>query len=90
MGQRERIVEVAMSQIGYEEGENNWTKYGEWFGMQDEWCAMFVCWCANEVGISTDIIPKLACCDDIGEWFDARKRYQNSWSWGGTYTPKPR
>ena len=88
MGQRERIVEIAMSQVGYEEGPNNWTKYGEWFGMQDEWCDMFVCWCANEVGVSTDIIPKLACCDDTGEWFDERRQYYNSYSWGGNYYPE--
>ena len=88
MGQRERIVEIAMSQVGYEEGEGNWTKYGEWFGMQDEWCDIFVCWCANQTGVSTDIIPKLACCDDTGEWFDERRRYYNSYSWGGNYYPQ--
>lgn len=88
MGQRERIVEIAMSQIGYEEGHNNWTKYGEWFGMQDEWCDMFVCWCANQVGISEDIIPKYACCDDTGEWFDSRGLYKNSIAWGGDYYPQ--
>ena len=89
MGQRERIVEIARGEIGYQEGEGNWTKYGEWFGMQDEWCDMFVCWCANQAGISEDIIPKLACCDDTGEWFDERNEYKNSRYWGGNYTPIP-
>lgn len=31
MNQRDRIVEVASSQVGYTEGKNNWTKYGEWY-----------------------------------------------------------
>ena len=87
MSKRDEIVDIAMSQVGYEETPVNITKYGEWFGMQDEWCDIFVCWCANQVGISEDIIPKLACCDDTGEWFDSRGRYRNSKSWGGDYYP---
>lgn len=31
MNQRDQIVEVAKSQIGYTEGENNWTIYGQWY-----------------------------------------------------------
>lgn len=86
---REKIVEIARNEVGYHEGENNWTIYGQWFGMQDEWCAMFVAWCAFMAGIGVDIIPKLACCDDIGEWFDKRGQYRNSRFWGGNYTPLP-
>ncbi len=89
MGQREALLDKARSQLGYVEGENNWTIYGEWFGIQGPWCAMFICWCANQVGISEDIIPKIACCDDIGEWYDERKEYKNSRYWGGNYTPVP-
>ena len=89
MGQRERIIDVARGEIGYKETPVNITKYGEWFGMQDEWCDMFVCWCAMRAGISEDIIPKLACCDDTGEWFDERNQYKNSRYWGGNYTPIP-
>lgn len=88
MSKRDEIVEIALSQVGYEETPVNITKYGEWFGMQDEWCDMFVCWCANQVGVSENIIPKLACCDDTGEWFDERGLYRNSYSWGGDYYPQ--
>ena len=63
MGKREEIVEIALSQKGYTEGPNNDTKYGEWYGLNHEpWCAMFISWCANEVGISESIIPKFAGC----------------------------
>lgn len=63
MGKREEIVEIALSQKGYKEGPNNDTKYGEWYGLNHEpWCAMFISWCANEVGISESIIPKFAGC----------------------------
>ena len=63
MSKRDEIVEIALSQKGYHEGPNNDTKYGEWYGLNNEpWCAMFVSWCANQVGIPEDIIPKFAGC----------------------------
>lgn len=63
MNQRQKIVDIAYSQVGYKEGANNDTKYGDWYGLPNNpWCAMFVSWCANECGISTDIIPKFAGC----------------------------
>lgn len=63
MSKRDEIVEIALSQKGYTEGPNNDTKYGEWYGLNyNPWCAMFVSWCANQVGISEDIIPKFAGC----------------------------
>lgn len=63
MGQRDKIVEIALSQKGYKEGPNNDTKYGAWYGLNHEpWCAMFVSWCANQAGIPESIIPKFAGC----------------------------
>lgn len=63
MNKRDEIVEIALSQKGYTEGPNNDTKYGEWYGLNyNPWCAMFVSWCANQVGISEDIIPKFSGC----------------------------
>jgi hypothetical protein len=35
-------------------------KYTKWYGMTDEWCGMFVAYCANKAGVSTSIIPKSA------------------------------
>lgn len=63
MNQRDKIVEIAKSQIGYHEGYNNDTKYGDWYGLPNQpWCAMFVSWCAYESGIPETIIPKFAGC----------------------------
>lgn len=58
--------------------------------MQDEWCDIFVSWCANMSGISTDIIPKEAYVPATAEWFDKRHLYKPSASWNGTYEPKKR
>lgn len=63
MNQRDKIVEIARGELGYEEGPNNDTKYGIWYGMNHQpWCAMFVSWCAHEAGIGENIIPKFASC----------------------------
>ena len=52
-------------------GGGNYTKYGQWFGMNgDFWCNIFVSWCANECGlIDGGIIPKSALCSTTYSWF---------------------
>ncbi|MBD7910802.1 FG-GAP-like repeat-containing protein [Clostridium cibarium] len=82
----EKLLNVARNEIGYHEIGNNWTKYGAWYPMQNQpWCAMFVSWCANQAGISTDIIPKHALCQTGANWFMNR----GLWNYRGSYTPKP-
>lgn len=85
---RNKIVEIAKGEIGYKEQGNNITKYGEWYGMQDEWCNMFVCWCANQASIGEDIIPKMAYVPSTANWFDEKGQYKNSRANGGNYTPQ--
>lgn len=56
---RADLIGVALTQVGYYEGPNNDTKYGEWYGYNNlGWCGMFVTWCAEQAGIPTSIIPK--------------------------------
>ena len=63
MSKRDEIVEIALSQKGYKEGPNNDTKYGAWYGLNyNPWCAMFVSWCADQIGILNTLIPKFAGC----------------------------
>ena len=43
------LIAVAKGEIGYIEGPNNYSKYGEWAGDPNaQWCAEFVCWCINQ------------------------------------------
>ena len=82
--QIEDILKVARSQIGYVEGKNNNSKYGQAYGMNyNDWCCMFVWWCANKAGISTDIIPKYAYVPYMQSYFEKRKR----WHKKGSYRP---
>ena len=64
------LVNVALSQVGYHEGDSkddyaggnfsggsNFVEYGSVYGGIDaEWCAMFISWCARQAGIPTYII----------------------------------
>lgn len=58
---RNDIIGVALTQVGYREGSNNYTKYGVWYGQPNSpWCCMFISWCANQAGVPTSIIRKNA------------------------------
>ena len=72
----ERLLKVAVSQIGYQESTRNfiidddgkkqgYTAYGAWYGSgtaYSEWCAMFVSYCLTMAGIPQDAIPIQASC----------------------------
>lgn len=70
----EKMISVANQEVGYLEttySDNTFSsKYGEWYGIpKGAWCAMFVSWCANQAGISTEVLPKFASCHVGMEWF---------------------
>ena len=74
-GQRTRFVEVAKTQVGYQEGSNNNTKYGAWYGANNNaWCVMFISWCAEKAGIPTSVIPKMASTTAMCNWFGENNR----------------
>lgn len=70
------FVEMALSQEGYVEGPNNDTKYGTWYGMPNQaWCAMFVAWCANQVGVPLTVIPSYCAVRDYESWYRSAGRF---------------
>ena len=61
---RDDIIGVALTQVGYTEGYNNYTKYGEWYGHPNlPWCGMFVSWCAKEAGIPSSVLNRTGIAD---------------------------
>jgi hypothetical protein len=99
---RTDIVNIALSQVGYQEGGSsnqlsgevyggvNYTEYGRWYGVQNMWCAMFASWCANVAGISTSVIPKHAYTPDGLKWFrDRGLAFSRAKVAAGEYTPQP-
>lgn len=97
--QAENIVAIARNQIGQYSRPN---KFSNYLGIgSSDWCAAFVCWCANEAGVSTDIVPKIASTTSLLVWYNSRGRWhrKNStyWSYNGksdnssvdsSYTPR--
>lgn len=78
----EFLLEIARRELGYTEGPNNYTKYGEWSGdAHAEWCAEFVCWCVNEVDRTyltelLDVVyPNYSGQNTGRDWFIARGRF---------------
>ena len=88
-GQAGQVVSVALSQAGYTEGADEYTKYGQWYGIaKGYWCDMFVSWCASEAGVSREIFPYSSSCTAHINLFKKMGRYAVSASRGGTYIPQ--
>ncbi len=84
--QRNDIVKTAMGELGYKEGKNNYTKYGVWYSSATHnapWCAIFVCWCAYQIGIPESVIPRFSFC------YNGITLFQNLGVWKGkeNYVP---
>ena len=57
------MVQVALSQIGEREsGGSNNCKYTQWYnGVGLPWCAIFICWCADQCGyLDSGLFPRTA------------------------------
>lgn len=79
------LVNTALAEEGYVEGNDGYTKYGAWYGLTyDEWCAMFVSWSVNRAGISTNVIPKFASVKAGKAFFED----QGLFEYKNNYTPK--
>lgn len=68
------IIDIAQLEIGYQEGPNNQTKYGKWYGLDNNpWCAMFVSWCFDKAGLAPYVAASskkgFASCDAGLKWF---------------------
>ena len=75
---RDDIIGVALTQVGYTEGSNNYTKYGVWYGLSNSpWCGMFVSWCANEADIPSSVLKRtgLANPDNFGLSYQSGTEY---------------
>lgn len=76
-GTAERLIEVALAEVGYIEGpKDNETKYGKFTKADFQpWCGSFVMWCANEAGVkipNTVFTPGgAAAFKKAGAWLDA-------------------
>lgn len=65
------FVEIAITQVGQYGGKPYWSWYG--LSSRDEWCAMFVSWCAAQ---SKDVsFEKFASCNTGIQMFKRARKY---------------
>lgn len=78
---RNDIIAVALTQVGYTEGANNYTKYGVWYGQPNSpWCGMFVSWCASQAGVPTSVLKRTGIANP--------SNFGLSYQSGSSYTPQ--
>lgn len=76
------LLAVAEKEIGYVEGSNNFSKYGEWSGDPNAaWCAEFICWCVDQLDqqqgtqLLHNVYPKYSGQNTGRDWFIRRGRF---------------
>ncbi len=97
---RTNIVNIAKSQLGYIEGNHpsmlsgelqqngNYTEYGYWYGMQDEWCAIFVSWCTSLAG-KTNVSKHALCSNGLKKFINNETAHSRQDIVDGKYIPQP-
>lgn len=99
---RRDLVAVALSQVGYHEGDSkddyagsnlegteNFIEYANaYHGMDGQWCAMFVTWCARQANIPKIVINN-ACAAHIDNSDTGKYGFRMTTRYKKHYTPIP-
>ncbi len=84
-----QVVAQALGQMGFTEGDDEYTPFGERYGYPNGyWCDMFASWCADEAGVSKEVFPRSVNCARHCRAFTALGRYRESAARGGAYVPQ--
>lgn len=51
-------------------------KYTNWYGMNDNWCAMFVSYVCNKAGVPTSVVPKTAAVQTLYDFARNNRRFK--------------
>lgn len=82
------VVAEALGQMGFTEEDDEHTSFGECYGFPyGHWCDMFVSWCADEAGVSSEVFPRSVSCTRHWKAFAALGRCRDSAARGGSYVP---
>ena len=83
------VVAAALGEVGTAEGPDEYSKYGEWYGLSNSyWCDMFVSWCAMKGNVPSEKFPRHCSCTDHVKRFVKMGRYQESMARGNSYIPQ--
>ena len=70
------ILDVARQEEAAAEVNIGGAKYKAWYGMNGDWCAMFISWCADQCGyVESGIMPKTASVQAMLSWYRERQQY---------------
>ena len=84
---RQSMVEAALAEYAESDQNIGGVKYKNWYELDDNWCGMFVAYCADQCGyISSGIIVKSASISESKAWYEARDEFQTKES---GYIPMP-
>ena len=99
---RERFLQVALSQIGYNSNSNSsnlsgtgdangyYQEYGYGLGLAyTDWCAEFVSWSAAMAGVPSSIIPRTAGAGTFRSVATAHRLWSDDFSTYVDYKPEP-
>ena len=89
---RADLINIALTQVGYHEGENsadrngmnlgnkgNWTEYGYYCECDGyAWCAMFITWCARQAQIPQSVICDSRLASSYSFGVDFEKQFLES------------
>lgn len=72
-GTAQRVIEVALDEVGYVEKPVNLTKYGEYMKADGlPWCGSFVNWCFHQAGVKLPSMVSTAMgaqkMKEVGRW----------------------
>ncbi|EMF02466.1 peptidoglycan DD-metalloendopeptidase family protein [Streptomyces mobaraensis NBRC 13819 = DSM 40847] len=76
------MIDKGRTQLGYREGQDNWTKYppevpGLGWAQNQPWCQTWISWLAVKTG-NTDVVPLTASCLACTDWFKERGQFHRS------------
>lgn len=82
----DQIVQAAQNELKDADSTVGGYRYKNWYGMDDNWCAMFVSYCADKCGfIEAGIMPKTASVAASKAWYQSHNLYHEASS---GYIPK--
>lgn len=77
-----KLLSIAQAELGYTEGRDGSTKYGQWAGdPKAEWCAEFLCWAVDQAdqalgGKMLNVLyPNYSANNTGRDWFIRQGRY---------------
>ena len=87
------LLDIAAGEVGYQEGDHGYSKYGEWAGDPlAQWCAEYLCWCVDQVDqlygtqLLRQVYPMYSGSNTGKNWFIQQGRYLVRWgnleNWG--------